>query len=508
MKKKDTRGEGAKTGEITGPDGGAAGRLAVVSVFVLALVLAFRKIASLDVGFHLRAGAWILENLRWPSTDTFTYTVPDHKYIDTHWLYQVMLVTLYRLKGPLALVATNSAFILAAFALGYLTALRRLPRPVLVAALLTPCVLASELRFIVRPETVSWVFLCLTILILERHADGKRSPLWALPAIHLLWVNMQGLFVLGLIAIGCYLVGNLADRSPIDRRLVLYACLSLPTCFLNPYWHEGFLHPLTQMAVMSEGSAFVDTISELTSPWRLNLSPSFPFYPRIALWSYYGWAVFSGLALVLTWRKHKAREFLLFLVFFALSAKAVRNIPLFMLISLPITAASLSALLSRRPRRSRRSRESRGPKPRLRSPARRPPAWTGAVAIIPVAAGLSLRVATNAYYASDRRTDEFGWSFHRTALPVKAAEFMHGHEINGRLFNHLNFGGYLMWAEAFFLDALHASGGRYYEIYSNLGAVYFKDGRHEKAAVCYREVLKEKPDNRLARERLNAIITR
>jgi tetratricopeptide (TPR) repeat protein len=60
-------------------------------------------------------------------------------------------------------------------------------------------------------------------------------------------------------------------------------------------------------------------------------------------------------------------------------------------------------------------------------------------------------------------------------------------------------------AESFYLDAMEASQGRYYEVYSNLGAVYFKEGRYEEAARCYQVVLDDQPGNQLARERLEAM---
>ncbi len=38
------------------------------------------------MGFHLRAGQWILQNHAFPDKDLFTYTVNQNDYVDLHWL--------------------------------------------------------------------------------------------------------------------------------------------------------------------------------------------------------------------------------------------------------------------------------------------------------------------------------------------------------------------------------------------------------------------------------------
>src|SRR6185436_2318102 len=57
-------------------------------------------------------------------------------------------------------------------------------------------------------------------------------------------------------------------------------------------------------------------------------------------------------------------------------------------------------------------------------------------------------------------------------------------------------------AEAFFLDALQSSRGKYIEVYLNLGNVYYKQKLSDLAAFCYQTALAEKTDIPLARERL------
>jgi tetratricopeptide (TPR) repeat protein len=50
--------------------------------------------------------------------------------------------------------------------------------------------------------------------------------------------------------------------------------------------------------------------------------------------------------------------------------------------------------------------------------------------------------------------------------------------------------------------ATAASGGRYYEIYNNLAAAYWRLKRQDDARACYAIVLEDDPLNRFARERM------
>jgi tetratricopeptide (TPR) repeat protein len=59
-------------------------------------------------------------------------------------------------------------------------------------------------------------------------------------------------------------------------------------------------------------------------------------------------------------------------------------------------------------------------------------------------------------------------------------------------------------AEAFLLEALKQSEGRYFEVYNNLGAVYYKKKMMPEASLCYRIVLEENPENEIARRRVQS----
>jgi len=69
--------------------------LTVVVVFILSL----RLLSDPDLGFHLNAGKWIIENFSFPVKDTFTFTAIQNDYIDLHWLFQVFIFIVFKITS-------------------------------------------------------------------------------------------------------------------------------------------------------------------------------------------------------------------------------------------------------------------------------------------------------------------------------------------------------------------------------------------------------------------------
>ena len=201
-------------------------RCALAFCFALLLMLAARQVGSLDVGFHLKAGEHILHGNGWPRTDPFTFTMTDHLYTDTSWGYQLLLALTYIVGGAPGLVLLHVALALGVFAIVCRTCRLTPVDPVSLAALMTAGVLASEMRYDVRPELVSWLFLALVLHILHRRAEGLSSPLPALAVIHLVWANTHSLFILGWGALACFVAGSWLRRGSLDRKLAAWSLIS------------------------------------------------------------------------------------------------------------------------------------------------------------------------------------------------------------------------------------------------------------------------------------------
>lgn len=447
-----------------------AERVALACVLALLALLAFRQVGSLDTGFHLRAGEHILAGKGWPATDPFTFTLGDRPYVDTSWGYQVLAAAIHRAAGTAGLVGLDVLLVLATFLLLLRTCRLAPADPGVVAALLLAGGLASELRFEARPELGSWLLLAAVLHLLHRRAEGLRAPLWALPILHLVWANLHALFVLGWGAIACFLVAETIRDRRVPRDLLGWGALSVAVTVINPYGLTGALFPLTLATRLQEGNAFAQSIGEFVSPFALRLSSSFPFYPRLPVWCFRALFVLAAIGGVLSLGRgegasgrRRPEALLLFLAFAPLSFRMIRNMPILVIATLPATAFALARRLPLRG--SRRA------------------VLAGLVA--GAAALLSVRVATDAYYVASRRMDRFGIGWNGLTVPVDAARFADRVGLRGPMLNHLDFGGYLMWArpDPVFIDGrLEVVGEEFYRSYRrNLAS----EGALEEAVARY-----------------------
>jgi tetratricopeptide (TPR) repeat protein len=91
-------------------------------------------------------------------------------------------------------------------------------------------------------------------------------------------------------------------------------------------------------------------------------------------------------------------------------------------------------------------------------------------------------VRTDAYYIDSRRLERFGWGWNRLVLPIDAVRAADALGLHGAVLNHLNFGGWLMWArpDPVFIDGrLEVVGERFYKDYLEI----LGDERARESAV-------------------------
>jgi hypothetical protein len=412
----------------------------LLAVITLLGLFAVRQVGSPDAGFHLATGQSILEERGWPRTDPFTYTVNDHPYIDTSWGYDVLLALFDRAFGVSGLVFLHVAFVIAIFSL--LAATARLTRgdPRTLGLLLLLGGLASESRFEVRPELLSYVFLALAAYLLHRRAEGLRSRLWILVPLFWVWSNSHSLFVIGWGLLACFNVGTSVAARRIDRSLLGWSIAAVATAILTPYGWAGLRQSLILFTRMQGGHLFGENIGEYESPWETLSSGQLGFYlvPMICLFLFVGIVLVSIVPL---WKQRRIRCVLLGLVFVPLALTMVRNAPLLVVTCLPGAAWAL-------------------PLPRvlaalkLTAPVRHTLLRTVPIIVLLFAITMGLRVYNDAYYMQRRRLERFGTGWNRLRVPVEAAAWARNADLPGRMLNTLGSGGYLMWAlsEPVFID--------------------------------------------------------
>ena len=208
-----------------------------------------------DVWWHIKVGAMLLSTHQWPTADHYSFTARGTPWIAYQWLGELPLAAVEQAWGLRGILALNLALAAAILIALYVLATLRCQNS---KAAMVAC--AMHLPFIylvcsVRPQMLAFLFLVLTLIILERFREGRTGALWWLPPLFLVWVNIHGSFVLGLGVLGVYAAsglvhihwGELRSRlwtSGERLRLELVALLSLVALTLTPYGTQLAYYPL------------------------------------------------------------------------------------------------------------------------------------------------------------------------------------------------------------------------------------------------------------------------
>ena len=249
--------------------------LAAATVAALAAVLAFTRVWNFDIFWHLACGRWMFQHGRVLDFDPFTADPanPGATWVNIHWGFQLLVTALHALGGFALLTVLKAALAGGTGAILAFSQRKRTPAAwLLPAGALAVWVMAP--RFRVRPESVTLLLLTATIVLVEAaRRDRRGRQLWWLVPIFAIWVNLQGLFVLGLGIVGSAIGGAWLDRALGRRDLagalaeppaLLAALAATAATLLTPWPVRAFLHPLLLWTRIADaGGTYARGVSEL-----------------------------------------------------------------------------------------------------------------------------------------------------------------------------------------------------------------------------------------------------
>ncbi|HAU07818.1 MAG: hypothetical protein A2568_03475 [Candidatus Yanofskybacteria bacterium RIFOXYD1_FULL_44_17] len=230
----------------------AIGKLALVCLFVLIGSLMIHGLYSInqDIGRHIKIGQVIWETKSVPDTNLFSFTVPNHPFVNHHWLSELFFYALSSIVSLKWFIIFKAILNLSAFLIVY-TAVRKRSS---VSAILLPFFLAAMVfveRTDVRPEIFSYLYLALFLYILiKAKYEARYQWLYALPFIQVLWTNYHIYFVLGPIMTLFFLIDRYAhdreNRQILKTSAIVFGLTCLAT-LINPSFVTGALEPLNIM---------------------------------------------------------------------------------------------------------------------------------------------------------------------------------------------------------------------------------------------------------------------
>jgi hypothetical protein len=239
--------------------------------------LAWKWIKNEDLGFQLHAAKLILQSGDVPRGEPFLWTEPGGSYTDLQWLWQLGIYGCWRWLGYGGLMVVNIGIQLAALGVWGWRVFRMRGRPLGLGSLWLLLIFFFVNIWPIRPHNLSWVYLGLTLLVLEEQSRGNRRALLFLPLISLAWVNCHALFSLGLLAAGLWMLGDLilqirqgGWRAVPKGVLKMYWPLGLAglACLVNPYGWQGLVFPFHQARIVAGSHVASDMIYEFQPLWR------------------------------------------------------------------------------------------------------------------------------------------------------------------------------------------------------------------------------------------------
>jgi hypothetical protein len=403
------------------------GNMVFVSLlFVLTVNSSQGLLADGDTGYHIRTGELILRTWQIPTHDPYSFHYPPLKWTAHEWLSEIIMAAVFSQLGVTGVVLLF-AFVLALTHWLLYQSLRSRSNDILLCATVTLLATAtSSTHWLARPHVFSLLLTVVWCHFLDRFQNRTDNSLIYLPFVMLLWVNLHGGFMVGLIFLTIYLGGNVfyaltsrREQSEVHARkakkLFVTLIASMGVCLINPYGPEILWFPIR----VASDRFVMDRVTEFLSP---NFHDVLPF--KYMLLATIG-------ALALSRRTLSLIELTLVLLLSYMALYSARHVSLFALVIAPILLRSSETVLNHLPDRFLQSYRTRVRNLMLIDANLKGYLW-------PVSSALLIMVLAAAGMLQYR--------FSEKKFPVTAVEFLKKEPITGNMFNNDEFGDYLIFA--------------------------------------------------------------
>jgi len=418
----------------------------LLNLLFLILVFLFflRVVIDPDLGYHLMTGKYIWQTKTIPQKDIFSFSLPDYPYVYHSWLTEVLLFLIYH-QWDLWGVTFFYCF-LATVAFWFILKTTQLKVSqnwvYLFLLLMVPLVYyATNLRI----QLFTFLGLAFLYFVFRKSLKKETRLVWSIPLIFLLWANLHGGFLLGLVffislliieAFGFFaqkiiplkVYGNFGPDLPFKRGLTwfLVFLLSAAVVLVNPYGMRAYQQ------------AFLMGSNQFASKFNIDWSPLVRAGDLSFLFAF---LLVMGISfLVLIKSKVELREKLALLLFFLLSLKLNR-------FSLPLLVIFFPSLIF----------FCKQAKQKLKVVLSQ---MRLAFFLVLFCLGLVFFGQAFGFISRMKKTysDEAAYAQEMPApytYPYGAVEYLKTNPVGERLLNDYNWGGYLIWklpARKYFID--------------------------------------------------------
>ncbi len=400
-----------------------------IGVFLFCSMLMFfmwYPLTDADIFWHLASGREMLRTHSFLHVDPFSFTPRDPVWINIHWLFQVLVYGLFKWGGYGAILCAKCCGMgIGAFFLCRIS--KQKGDAFITGLLLVASLFVIRYEIDARPIVITLACIALFMFCLTRFRSTRFVRyLVVLPFVMVIWVNCQGLYVLGIAILGFYMLEdlgkNIVSKKGISNSVPLILALLgvLAACWINPNGLDGVLyaHRIFARIDPSLKNIFSENVSE-NMP-LLKLWGTDPFRVMVVL-------VFAGAYGVMGFfarKKSGWAEHAIVISFFILALMASRNTALFFWVAAPSSAVACGSLV------------------RNNSSVRQGVVTWSGVWVVVIGTVLVLFLVLHFMMLSMLPKGRCVAPFR---FPEKAIEYMKIHDYSGNVFNTDRYGGYLLW---------------------------------------------------------------
>lgn len=433
-------------------------RISILSTFFIGVFLLFSLPSDADLGWHLRLGNNIVQDLAFTKQNIFSFTFSNYTWANSYWLSQIVMVLIYKSFGLVGLslfLSTSLVFLI------LLLAIKSRETTILNLGLsLTMFFYIISLYHIsVRPFAFSTVFMLLLLFILRY----KTYYIKYLPFLFLLWANLHADFVIGLGIFSIYTFISFLPESislwrfhdfneiPVvtqikklsnNKSLLVITIASYLVTLINPY---GILLHLTLFKESHPFQFFY------VQEWRPLWEGSNNFLIVYCL--------FIAFLYLYYWKKIDLFSKVLFLLFFTLSIRFSYFSRILLISSFYIFLQTFSSLLKDLSEFLGATRYNLI-------------LWFLRFCFVILMFATSISFFTKVNITSD----PILWS-HKLDYPLGAVNYIKQNNLQGNIYNYYGWGGYLIWRlpeNKIFIDgrmpSWRTSEGSVFEDYIKIGS--------------------------------------
>ena len=402
-----------------------------------------------DLPRHLLMGGLILQTRTVPTVDVFSFRTTGFPGIPHEWLSQVIFAGIYDWLGLNGVVLLTALIVMLVWMVVFREARsqsRSLFFPLFFTALAAG---ASQIHVLPRPHIFTYLLTAVWLALLERVGKKDMGKWWLFPLLMLIWVNLHGMFVLGIMLWGIYLVGSFLDsgRNPkvllsepanpevelqdsikrpgfqiLSKRKTKSMLLAGASSLIATFFSPSGAHIWETIVSLGSNTYITSKISEYQSE-NFHLPETWLFLVLLLL-TMMGFARAKNIG----WT-----HILLTVAFAFLALYTSRMIPLFAIVVAPVAAKAFAEWIREEHPQSRFA-AFEGRIARTNSSA------NGWVWILLVVLGTTFLFQQGIALDAEAKGNVFDDPF----FPVRAVDWLDSNPQEGHVFNEFDWGGYLL----------------------------------------------------------------